>query len=55
MTIKITLTGDINLMNVDDASIPFRLMQQELGNSDLVLSNLECCLYQPEHSHSVDN
>jgi poly-gamma-glutamate synthesis protein (capsule biosynthesis protein) len=55
MTIKLTLTGDINLMNVEDATIPFKLMQDELKKSDLVFSNLECCLFQPEHSHSVDN
>ncbi len=55
MTIKITLTGDINLMNVKDGSIPFRLIKEELDQSDLVFSNLECCLYQPEYSHSVNN
>jgi len=55
MAIKITLTGDINLMNVEDASIPFRLISDTLFESDFVLSNLECCLYLPDHSHSVDN
>ena len=55
MSLKITLTGDVNLMNVEDASIPFRLISDELKEADFVLSNLECCLYLPEHSHSVDN
>ena len=55
MTLKITLTGDINLMNVVDASIPFRLMKDELHQSDLVFSNLECCLYESENPHSVNN
>jgi len=55
MSLKVILTGDINLMNVEDAGIPFRLISEELKQADLVLSNLECCLYTPEHAHSVDN
>ncbi len=46
------LTGDVNLMNVTDPAVPFALVRDELRSSDLVFSNLECCLYTPAHAHS---
>lgn len=49
------LTGDVNLMNVTDPSIPFALVRDELRSSDLVFSNLECCLYTPPKAHSFHN
>jgi poly-gamma-glutamate synthesis protein (capsule biosynthesis protein) len=49
------LTGDVNLMNVTDPSIPFALVRDELRSSDLVFSNLECCLYTPPRAHSFHN
>jgi poly-gamma-glutamate capsule biosynthesis protein CapA/YwtB (metallophosphatase superfamily) len=49
---KMILTGDVNLMGVDDAAVPFVRVADELRAADAVFSNLECCLYQPpEHSH----
>lgn len=55
MSIDLLLTGDVNLMNLTDPNIPFRLIASTLGKADLVFSNLECCLYSPPKNHSVDN
>lgn len=48
------LTGDVNLMGVTDAAVPFARVAAELGRADLVFSNLECllCTPPPGHSHS---
>jgi poly-gamma-glutamate synthesis protein (capsule biosynthesis protein) len=43
---KLILTGDVNLMNVTDAKVPFAQVGEELRGA-LVFSNLECCLYDP--------
>ena len=44
---KLILTGDVNLMNVTDAAIPFRHVAGELHTADVVFGNLECCLHLP--------
>src|SRR5262249_51949087 len=49
------LTGDVNLMNVDDATLPFARVRQEFHAADIVFSNLECCLYDPPQGHAVEN
>src|SRR4029079_16841571 len=49
------LTGDINLMNVDDPTVPFARVQHEFRAADIVFSNLECCLYDPPQGHAVDH
>jgi poly-gamma-glutamate capsule biosynthesis protein CapA/YwtB (metallophosphatase superfamily) len=49
------LTGDVNLMNVDDPAVPFARMCDEFRAADIVFSNLECCLYDPPHGHAVEN
>ena len=54
MSLKMMLTGDINLMNVTDPVVPFRHVTTEFNAADLVFSNLECCLYQPPRGESVD-
>lgn len=51
----IILTGDVNLMNVDDPTVPFSRMRQEFQAADLVFSNLECCLYDSPSGHAVEN
>ncbi len=55
--VKSTLlcTGDINLMNVTDPCVPFRLVSSTLRDADLVFGNLECCLYDPPNAHSGEN
>lgn len=54
MTLKITLTGDVNLMNITDPTVPFRKVAAELKATDVVFSNMECCLYDPPHGETVD-
>jgi poly-gamma-glutamate capsule biosynthesis protein CapA/YwtB (metallophosphatase superfamily) len=41
------LAGDVNLMNVTDATTPFRHVVTELHSADVVFANLECCLHLP--------
>src|SRR5258706_7522769 len=55
MSFKIMLTGDINLMNVADPAVPFRRVASEFRSSEVVFSNLECCLYAPPQGHTVEN
>jgi poly-gamma-glutamate synthesis protein (capsule biosynthesis protein) len=50
----LTLTGDVNLMKVDDPTVPFRRVADEIRASDVVFGNLECCLYRPA-AHSLEN
>jgi poly-gamma-glutamate capsule biosynthesis protein CapA/YwtB (metallophosphatase superfamily) len=49
------LTGDVNLMNVDDPAVPFARVRDEFRSVDIVFSNLECCLYDPPRGHAVEN
>ena len=51
----IILTGDVNLMNVDDPAVPFARVRDAFHDADMVFSNLECCLYQPPGGHSFHN
>lgn len=55
MAFKIALTGDVNLMNVTDPTVPFAQVAEEFRKTDFVFSNLECCLYQPPVKFSVEN
>lgn len=41
------LTGDVNLMGVEDPAVPFRRVKDTLAKADVVFCNLECCLYDP--------
>jgi poly-gamma-glutamate capsule biosynthesis protein CapA/YwtB (metallophosphatase superfamily) len=52
---RLILTGDVNLMGVEDAGVPFARLATEFQAADLVFSNLECCLYSPSGGHSVEN
>lgn len=52
---SVILVGDVNLMNVDDARVPFRRIGGELRSGDLAFANLECCLYQPPDGHTVED
>jgi poly-gamma-glutamate synthesis protein (capsule biosynthesis protein) len=49
------LTGDVNLMNVTDAGVPFGQVGAELRAADLVFGNLECLLYRPPDGHTVEH
>jgi poly-gamma-glutamate capsule biosynthesis protein CapA/YwtB (metallophosphatase superfamily) len=54
MTLKVLLTGDVNLMNVMDPAAPFAKVAAEFKSADLVFSNLECCFYEPDAAHALD-
>ena len=54
MPLKMILTGDVNLMNVTDPAAPFTRVTSELRATDVVFSNLECCLYDPPRGHAID-
>ena len=55
MPLQLILTGDVNLMNVDDPTVPFTRVAPLFADAALVFSNLECCLYQPPAGHSFHN
>ena len=48
------LTGDVNLMSVEDSHVPFARVQEDLHAVDVVFSKLECCLYDPPHGHATE-
>ncbi len=56
---SLILLGDVNLMNVEDPAVPFRLIGPELREADIVFANLECCLYRPPEGcpggHTVEH
>jgi poly-gamma-glutamate synthesis protein (capsule biosynthesis protein) len=51
---RMVLTGDVNLMGIDDPAIPFARVADEFRAADVVFSNLECCLFEAA-GHSQDN
>jgi hypothetical protein len=55
MSLKMILTGDVNLMNVTDPKVPFALVGSELRKTDVVFGNLECCLVDVPAGHSLGN
>jgi Bacterial capsule synthesis protein PGA_cap len=52
---QLILTGDVNLMNVTDPTVPFRKTITEFKAADVRFSNMECCLYAPPGAHAWDN
>jgi poly-gamma-glutamate capsule biosynthesis protein CapA/YwtB (metallophosphatase superfamily) len=52
---RLILTGDVNLMNVTDSTVPFRHVGAALLEADAVFGNLECCLHLPAaRSHGTE-
>jgi poly-gamma-glutamate synthesis protein (capsule biosynthesis protein) len=49
------ITGDVNLMNVTDASAPFARVRDTLASGDIRFANLECCFYQPAGARSLSD
>jgi poly-gamma-glutamate capsule biosynthesis protein CapA/YwtB (metallophosphatase superfamily) len=47
MRSTIMLTGDVNLLGVEDVTVPFRSVRETFAKADCVFGNLECCLYDP--------
>jgi poly-gamma-glutamate capsule biosynthesis protein CapA/YwtB (metallophosphatase superfamily) len=52
---QLILTGDVNLMNVTDPTVPFRKVIDEFRAADVRFSNMECCLYAPPTGQVWDN
>ena len=52
---QLILTGDLNLMNVTDPTVPFRKTMADFKAADVRFSNMECCLYAPPGGHAWDN
>src|SRR5437763_16739707 len=52
---SLILVGDVNLMNVEDAGVPFARAGETLRAADLVFANLECLLYEPPDGHAVEH
>jgi poly-gamma-glutamate capsule biosynthesis protein CapA/YwtB (metallophosphatase superfamily) len=52
---SLILVGDVNLMNVEDAGVPFAQIGETLRAADLVFANLECLLYEPPDGHAVEH
>ncbi|EHK47838.1 hypothetical protein TRIATDRAFT_90318 [Trichoderma atroviride IMI 206040] len=49
------MTGDINLLNVDNSTESFRRVVDSLSAADIVISNLECVLGMPEQAYSIQH
>ncbi|MGH7046030.1 MAG: CapA family protein [Stellaceae bacterium] len=54
MATTMILTGDVNLINVTDPTVPFAVLRNEMRAAGIVFSNLECCLYAPPGGHSLE-
>ncbi|MEM7112469.1 MAG: CapA family protein [Chloroflexota bacterium] len=50
---NIYLTGDINLLNINDPTQPFRHLKPVLQPADMIFSNLECCFYDTARAGTV--
>src|SRR5260370_13725974 len=55
MAITMLLTGDVNRMNGADPAVPFSLVENAFRATDIIFSNLECCLYRPASGHSIEH
>jgi poly-gamma-glutamate capsule biosynthesis protein CapA/YwtB (metallophosphatase superfamily) len=55
MSTRLILTGDINLMNVEDPAIPFNRVIPTLRSADVRFGNLECSLYHPPGGRHVEH
>jgi len=50
---RIALLGDINLLGIEDPTIPFRKVASVLHTTDAVFANLECCLFNPAEKRDM--
>jgi poly-gamma-glutamate capsule biosynthesis protein CapA/YwtB (metallophosphatase superfamily) len=55
MPLEMILTGDINLMGMEESAAPFARISSEFHAADAVFGNLECCLYDPPRKKSASN
>jgi poly-gamma-glutamate capsule biosynthesis protein CapA/YwtB (metallophosphatase superfamily) len=52
---SVLMTGDINLLNVEDPATPLRQVADTLNRAEVVFANLECMLGTPQQVHSIEN
>src|SRR5258708_22979469 len=52
---KKSMTGNTSLIPFPPPAVPFAQVADEFRNTDMVFSNLECCLYETPAGHSVRN
>src|ERR1700686_4788534 len=52
---RMILVGDVNLMHLEEAGVPFARLGGEMRAADLVFANLECLLYEPPEGHAVEH
>lgn len=52
MATSIVLTGDLNLLGIDDPRAPFDALGA-LKEADFAIGNLECCLYAPPETREM--
>jgi hypothetical protein len=52
---NLLMTGDINLLDVEEPTEPFRKVTDSLIAADIVISNLECVLDTPKQTHSIQH
>ena len=50
---SLIFTGDVNLLGIDDPAVPFAAVAPVLHGADVVLGNLECCLFDPAESRGM--
>src|SRR6185436_8626174 len=55
MSYTLMCTGDVNLMNVTDPTVPFAKVADTLKRADVLFGNLECCLYDPSGQRSLSD
>ncbi len=55
VSFQLLLTGDINLMNVEEPRAPFARAAGVLKGADARFANLECCFYAPPGERSVSD
>ena len=53
MNSTLILTGDVNLLGIDDPALPFKHMAATLHAADAVFGNLECCLYATAQKRAI--
>ena len=53
MQSTLILTGDVNLLGIDDPALPFRQVAPILHAADAVFGNLECCLYETAQKREI--
>ena len=53
MKANLILTGDVNLLGIDDPALPFKHVAPALHAADAVFGNLECCLYETPQQREI--